>query len=477
MSPAVNNANAVSPTFTGPTYNPGLFPAYNDPFSPEAIIAADRRARRRFVTALGLGFLTYVLCGVIIGLAGGQGWWDNDSINGSWPGKLVRSPSMDGNTTECVNFLKSLPSSSIELPRRRLDTQAQPKANAAEHRPDKTNVYYKSKTYLHLPLTTTDGLFILGYGRYAVGPVKFVVEEPQDSHRLAWDRSKPSVEVEVVAVWNDKELLSSTKVCAMQRAGTLPRDTPYIERGVGIYTPQPAYPDQHRQVSFETVVRFPPSALHELQSLAVRGAGLSPVEIAIPHTQFDRIDLNTSLGPVTVPSSHLLMARELKVRTENGQIDGTFNVSELLDLTTSNGAIRARVNLQKPGRSDFEDVHVAAQTSNGYIVMEYPSHPYGVVLNSSLRSSNGDVSARMGSAFEGGFAMHTSWGRSSVRFDEKAMDPSGRKRERVLNVSKDDRNMGVISKEGSVYWKPIEKSAKGVSTIETTLGAVSMDFA
>ena len=474
-------ASADDSFSAGPTYNPELYPAMNNPFSAEAIAAADKRARRRFILALVLGFGVYVLCGVVLGLAGGQ-WSELDPRYGAWPGKLHREPKQDGNVTDCVNFLKSLPSSGVVLPRSPTGDSGwsmQGVKASKKHRggPDGGTTVYKSKSYLHVPLSEVDGFFLLGTGRFATGPVKLIIAEPQDTAHSAQPINPDSVEVEVVAIWNDKELLQTVKVCSLTRSGLLPRKEGgiYNERGVGIYTPKPEYPDQYKHLTFEVTVRFPPAALHVLQSLSIRGSGFSPVEVALRDVRFDRVSVHTSLGPLVVPHGHVLTGREINLNTSNGAIEGSYNVSQSLTLDTSNGAIKAAINLEKPD-DNARDIDVNIRTSNGYIHASYLSHPDGVKLSSHLESSNGDVTVTHQPEFEGVWQTATSWGKSVVTANDKTKDPTGHKRTRHIEVTRDEHIIGVVNKEGKVFWSPENPDAQGRSTIQTTLGAVTMTF-
>jgi len=278
---------------------------------------------------------------------------------------------------------------------------------------------YKSKSYFHFDVDEQDGFFLVGRGRFSVGPVKFVLEEPK-SKDLAVHRQGlakvPVIEVEVTARWNDKDLLKTTKVCSLtrRRNGTSDdlvgddREAYYHsgkDYGVGIYSPQPDYPDQYRHLSFETIVRFPPSALPRLKNLFLRGPSFTPLDVALSPMQFEHVHFKTENGAVSVPPSYSLAANNLTVHTSNGRVEGTFNVSKALHLESSNGAVEARVNLIKPQDAQTHHISAVGMTSNGNVKLEYLEHPYGVVLESSAQTSNGNAYVDHQPAYEGSFVV------------------------------------------------------------------------
>jgi len=352
---------------------------------------------------------------------------------------------------------------------------------------------YKSKSYFHFDVSEQDGFYLLGRGRFSVGPVKYLLEEPKSKSFNATPGSKPVIEVEVAAVWNDKELLKSTKVCSLTRkrgqdstindnAGPLSKAAG-MDYGVGIYSPRPDYPDQYRQLSFETVVRFPPSALAHFDNLGLEGPSFAPVDVALSPISFDSVHFDTANGAVTVPHRYSLAAEKMDIATSNGHVAGTFNVSRQLHLQSQNGRIEAKVNLielnehRSQSSLAVQPIDVSAVTSNGGVTLHYLEHPYGVVLSSEARTSNGNAEVSHQPAFEGSFELETSWGHGTVSSDDdKAKDPTGEKRKRVMHLSKDEHTIGSVKQAGSIVWQPRNAEMQGCTSVKTSLGAASLRF-
>lgn len=521
----------------GPTFSQAMYRI--DPFTVEALNSADRRARHRFVSALLLGFLVWLSCGLVLGLVGGEGagWWDHrDKHQVQWPGEVPRAPREDGKVGQCADFLKGLPTSAIAMPLVGKDPQRWTSvdvdpvttevllteieeidsgdgdveiSNANEGHPP--NTFYRSKSYFSIELSELDGFYLLARGRFSVGPVTLLVEEPKHVSSASPSSGKPTVEVEVDARWNDKELLKSCKVCSISRNSTIPGHRGR-EYGVGIYSPEPQYSDPYHHVSFETIVRFPPSGLHALASLNVTGPSFSPVEMSLPGLSFDHIDVNTQNGPVLVRAGSALASRSARVHTSNGRIEGTYNVSDQLSLLSTNGPIRTLINLAaREDERDRDDgtrsVHV--KTTNGGISLTYMPHPSGLVLQSRAETTNGDADVRHSTLFEGDFSvsalcreagkewdtsvvvymlmlqvcalpltkLSTSWGKGSVIASDRIRDPTGQNRTRKMHLTRDDHTLGIVEMEGEIAWEPSSpEMRKGRSVVSTSLGRASLDF-
>lgn len=459
--------------------------------------------------SLVLGIFLWAALGTLVGFIGGDGasWWGGDGSDkggdwhgrGSWPGNLKRLPEQDGNVTECADFLKSLPTGAIVIPSpadtidmgRRIPEGERWNQNhwprwlrnrmanlpftgtsvdAQDVPGSDTSTFYKSKTYFHVPVTAKDGLFLLGSGRFSVGPVTVVVTEP--AHSSGKD-GVARVEYEVIARWNDKDLLKSAKVCSLERSS---KQGDGMTRGVGIYTPAPEFSDPYRHLSFETIIRIPPG-LVSISDLTIDGPIFSPLSLDVPSVQFSTVNLTTQDS--TVRSDKPLRAESIAIRNTNGDISGLFNVSETLSLVTSNGGIEASVHLLDS--SSHSDANVAVQTTNGNAALTYLSQPESRTLQSSCISNNGRVSVLHRPTFSGTFSLSTTWGRGIVLINEFVKDPSGKDRQRMSEVEKgkgDDR-MGNVSKVGKVWWR--EKGDEGVvgrshSRVQTTLGEAKIEF-
>lgn len=338
-----------------------------------------------------LGFMMWTILGLLVTIIGGEGagllgdsrpsWSRNH-----WPGGLPRQPTQDGNITSagCADFLKTLPSSADDT--------------------DESHTVYKTRSYFHFEVDETDGVFMLGRGRYATGPVHVVVEEPKSHKGSIATSDRPLVEIEVMAIWNDKDLLKTVKVCPLIRSA---EKGDWQESGVGIYTPAPDYTEPGKRLSFETIVRLPPTGVSKLRSLNVNGQSFYPLSVAPSPLRFGHVNLVSVNGVVTIPAGHQLAGETVYAYASNGRIDGAFNVSESLRLESSNGPIKADISLIAGG-SEQKEITVTGRTSNGYVDLDYLQQPTNVVLLSSAKTSNGDAKVRHQPAFEGDFSVCSS---------------------------------------------------------------------
>lgn len=427
----------------GPTFSRALYPVYNNPFSVSALKEADKRARRRFALTLILGFLLWLLLGLFVGILGGEGaWWGDRPYDSRWPGALEPIPEADGDVMHCADFLKTLPTSVIVLPPSDkghfvIPGSQQPHSSPASSLSPsawwsdeqetttlssgdwggddgRQHTIYKSKVYFHLPITSEDGFFTLARGRYSAGPIKYILEEPQASKDSPSDAggssssstssshiaSLPKIEIEVVARWNDKELLKSSKVCTLSKHTNSTHRT--SEYGVGIYTPSRDFPGAYRHLSFETIIRIPPSGLDSLKFLSLEGPMFAPVEINLSPVTFGTAHFNTSNGSIRAHSP--LIASDIDMKTSNGAIEGNFSISNKLLLQSSNGRIDAHVDLVKSDEAkDMPHIDVKAHSTNGNVYVNYVRHPQDVVLSSSAKTTNGDAVVTHQPAFEGDF--------------------------------------------------------------------------
>lgn len=512
----------------GPSYSRAIFPVFNNPFSPAAIAAADKRARQRFALTLVLGFLLWLVLGLFVGVVGGEGAaiWGDHPYDSRWPGALEPIPEADGHVLHCADFLKTLPTAVIVLPptnkgqfvlpgqQHAISSHEQPNERTTLNSGDwggddgRQHTIYKSKVYFHVPISSEDGFFTLARGRYSAGPIRYVLEEPQSPRDSPTDDeesstssntvAQPKIEIEVVAKWNDKELLKSSKVCALSKhSNSTHRPTEY---GVGIYTPSHDFPGAYRHLSFETVIRIPPSGLRSLRSLELEGSMFSPVEINLSPVTFGKAHFNISNGVVRAQSK--LIASSIDMHTSNGAIEGQFSVSERLLLQSSNGRIDAHVGLVKADEAtDTSHIVVKAHSTNGNVYVDYTDHPQGVVLASSAKTTNGDAVVTHQPTFEGSFSVRayptcprleyitdcwhllqlsTSWGKGTVQSSHSSKDPTGSKRKRHFEITSDKSNFGLVKKEGRIYWgdswKNVTDEMKGDSVVSTTLGTASLDF-
>ncbi|KAJ7350699.1 hypothetical protein DFH08DRAFT_115608 [Mycena albidolilacea] len=285
----------------------------------------------------------------------------------------------------------------------------------------------------------------------------------------------------VTARYHSSHVRDRANVCWMERkhgAGA----------GVGIFTPAP-FDGQTPQdkLYFSITLLLPaslgpslpvynlethlPSFSHDLDSL--RGV-----------LEFDHLLLRSQNEPIAVKS---VFARNATIQTSNALISGSFDASLSLSLVTSNAPIDATVNLHNQNiftttelvlrtrNAQLEsDVNlltssatgeggkfsVNAETSDGPLIMTFPTSPTHSLLNLDAQTSNSPANVWLNHAFEGEFTLAS----SMVFIDQRPFfDPR-----KLRTVFYSDWKNGLVV--GNVRWKmPIFKSkVQGLVRVATT---------
>jgi hypothetical protein len=219
-----------------------------------------------------------------------------------------------------------------------------------------------------------------------------------------------------------------------------------------------------------------PRSRRTLHSLSV-SARIFQVSGVLPSTLVSDVEIRTTSAAIDLGK---LNVRAARIKTTNGEIKGSFNVSRSLSLMTSNGAIDVKVSLFPPTLEDRklpfprppppapEGPHhpreemgfvplphpgdprgpppafppvprlppyyrrwieqdaggqvfptVIVSTSNGAVDLEYVDHPAGLGLHSFVQTTNGRAHVTHPPAYEGDFEVRRiiSW-LSSLRTDE-----------------------------------------------------------
>ncbi|GAA94956.1 uncharacterized protein L969DRAFT_52985 [Mixia osmundae IAM 14324] len=445
----------------GPTYTHSLYPIVNDPFSAENRLEARRRARSRFLKSLLAGLAVWAVTAVIISVLsfGERDWWDRRHQRENLPDEAPSPPRADGHAVKCNGWGDEL-SDSYHLP----------------------DGYYARVARFELSVKPDDLIFLKGTGAFSNGAVDFALDD---------DLSVDHVTVKVEAQYNDPRLLKLANVCQMTKRSS---DEDYVhgrESGIGLYTPLLDSDFPGEQLWFRVHYRLSPR-LASLAGLVV-SAPVMRITGDLPTLLFDRVDLQSNDANIDWAR---LNGHSVRLLSSNGALRGDYNVSQSLSLRTTNGAIDVAVSLfpvrklhkRLPGppptiesSTDLSST-VIATTTNGMIDLRYIAHPVGQELHSLVSSTNGKASVSHRPTFEGDFELSTSWGSAVLSGPDSQSDPSGDKRERVLDVRRRDTGISSSIITGSVYWSDHDAHRdrnardRGDTKVKTSLGAASLHF-
>ncbi|THH00171.1 hypothetical protein EW026_g2301 [Hermanssonia centrifuga] len=341
---------------------------------------------------------------------------------------------------------------------------------------------HAARTSLELPLSS-DLLYILSRGVLSHGVIQINDHGDSDSDVAV---------VGVTFLYNSPSVLDVAKVCALGHGEG--------KHGVGIFTPMHrSHPKHEHRTRFVVDVTLPSSS--SSSPLVIKRFETDmPIFTHYIHdlentVDFHSLKLRTSNGPIVARS---VFAQEGFIQTSNGPIVGNFSSSDSLVLRTSNGVIHANVTLSSGDShqetkldlktsnspitsnitlvSTTEDgtggaFKVNTKTSNGPLVIGYPSAPIDSHLDFEARSSNSPVRATLHETYEGDFFLRSSaWFPTSVEHDDSIEDPAGKDRKRQVDIHKVSR--GVI--EGSVKWVPSEEKQAGTVRISTSNSPVQL---
>ena len=425
-------------------FQPNRWPVYNDPFSPTALAHADSRARRRFVKALAFGFLVWLALGLVLGLSIFEDWnaepgWKRGEFHPrpGWSGNRPDPPPGDGKVTSCGAFT-SAP-----------DLYSSSGASVTNWNDDEE--LEKRAAIFHLAVPEAGGFFLNTRGALSTGSVNFQVTEPL--HRNSFLNSNEDViEIQVEARYDDDTLVELANVCVLERKTS----TGSRAVGVGIYTPpsDEIHSSAMSHLTFRITVRIPPS-LTTLNSFDVHGPMLD-ISGSLPSPHIRLLNLKTLDSPINLEQ---LFVTSAKVSTSNGNIQGFYNVSNSLDLTSQNGKISVQVALHPSDAedSDSEDFEanstsVQATTTNGAIEIEYVEIPLDHILHSSLHTTNGRAQTNLPETFEGKVELETTWGTAKLHGPNfETRDPTGQNRQRKLHLAKKEQILGFSHILGDVW--------------------------
>ncbi|GJE94708.1 hypothetical protein PsYK624_108790 [Phanerochaete sordida] len=420
---------------------------------------AGKRFCRAFTIALLVYFLLAAITSSIAGLGRGHGWSrvvgiEYEDLNTAQP------TAKDGVVLQCIKGPLAWP---IEI----LPPGPVVKASA-----------------FHLD-RLADALYVFSRGLFLSGNIVIVQDERIED--------LDEVIVEVTPLHNTLHWLHAVSVCALMRSPQ--------EMGIGIFAPTRWRSRSIPGIEFEIVVRIPKLPDNEVLQIA-------RFETNAPHfTQhigdlngtvlFRELSLKSSNSHI---SSQSVNAIDAEVMTSNSRIDGHYEVSESLRLSTSNQIINVTATMVhrdpelKPGpvlkmktsnaRIDSSvnlisalpkmvfgqggSFVVEANTSNARLALDFPSAPVDSRLSLYARTSNNNARVQLHPTYEGQFTVKTSKQAATLN-DHPVTDPSGRNRTRRVT----QYNNKWTYSHGMVLWDGMHM---GNVHLETSNGRAELDL-
>jgi len=334
---------------------------------------------------------------------------------------------------------------------------------------------FSSSAEFKLPLSS-EKLFLMSRGT-AAGSVNFVQS----------DKDGKDVKIHVVATYRHESALDYIMVCEISKG----KD----QRGVGVFAPR--WSGRRVGVNFDITVHLP------------SGSGKSPLKIKNFETNlplfahdvgdladtvhFDALSFESSLMRISVGS---LSATEVRLATSSAKIEGTFNTSSSLDLSTANAPINVTVGLSNgkgteatrltmrttnaaigakmslvSGEKTGGEFIISGTTAVGPVDMIVTEAPVGSSISLKARTALAPATVKMHPAYEGEFILSTSLRGVSLSVDEKVEDPAGKERKRSVDI----RRVGSSRVTGSVSWSP-EGKHLGFVNVETSMAPAVLEL-
>lgn len=154
-----------------------------------------------------------------------------------------------------------------------------------------------------------------------------------------------------------------------------------------------------------------------------------------------------------------------------GAEGGTWRTNKSLELHTSNGAIRAPVEVLKPTDLFYNPsqvVSVQAKSENGGVDLRYVGHERGVTLRSSVTTSIGAATAHMHANYEGEWSMEGTQGSTTSapgQGDPRTFASKGRM-EGPINVKE----------QGTIWFDPAAKHSDSQTLVRSSIGTAQLRF-
>ncbi|KAJ6497498.1 hypothetical protein C8R45DRAFT_1093867 [Mycena sanguinolenta] len=319
-------------------------------------------------------------------------------------------------------------------------------------------------------------LFLLSQGALSGGHLEVVSSSRSVPHVL------------ITARYHSSHVRDRANVCWMERKHG-------VGEGIGIFTPA-AFDGQTIEDKIDfTITLLLPSGVGSslpIYNLETHLPSFSHAFDSLRNVlEFDHLVLHSQNEPITAKS---LFARNATVQTSNALISGTFEASNSLSLVTSNAPIDATVNLRNQNiftttelvlrtrNAQLEtDVNlmtssatgeggkfaVKAETSDGPLIMSFPTSPTRSVLKLDAQTSNSEASVWLNHAFEGEFTL-----KSPLVFVDRRpfLDPK-----KLRSVFYGDSQNGMVV--GNVRWKlPVfgKSKVQGFARVATTNNIIKL---
>ncbi|KAJ7721485.1 hypothetical protein B0H16DRAFT_1602500 [Mycena metata] len=362
---------------------------------------------------------------------------------------------------------------------------------------------YAVSTTFDFALPSKALLFLSG-GKSASGHLKI-----QKSENIT-----TRVQVKVIVNYYQTTARDSAKVCTIRRNKG--------EIGVGLFTPTYWRPPiRTDDLSFDVVLTLPHSqSTQYINGLATEMDNFSHDVDTMNGILFGQLRLSATNGHIVTQdiaaeaialitsdaeiTSSLLVASDAKVRSSNGHISGVYNVSNSLELyttnadivaaaivnanhsdpstksvsmVTSNGILNAQINLGLPDSKPAAFV-VETVTTNTDLMTAIVSAPFDSSLTVAAQTSNGRAYLGLPSTYEGRLLASTTNEDTFIKspqFPDPACKghPKCTNRKRSLQVDTiiRGRQGGKGLFDGSVFWDE-KNAARSEASVSTSNAAV-----
>ncbi|KAJ6536928.1 hypothetical protein B0H19DRAFT_962541 [Mycena capillaripes] len=314
---------------------------------------------------------------------------------------------------------------------------------------------YAAKASFELPVSS-DTIFLLsrsivqnhGKNLFAGGGVEYVQSADISD----------SVTIDISARYWNHEYLEASKACLLERRGN--------EKGVGIFwdgTSDREHHDDHMlpELHFKITVKFPstedgsPLAINKFSAdLDVYAQLLRDLS----GVRFKSMALKSALAPIFGDS---LVSERAEILTSMDRIEGTYNATKLMVLTTSvapidvivnlidtgdsgdsvsdclrRSYIQANVSLTSTTDSSSGAFDVSARTTNAPLRLNILSAPVDSLVTIDGATALDAAHVKLPTTFEGALSAQTSLASVNVDFAEGVEDPKGEGRTRTFRVNR-----------------------------------------
>jgi len=321
---------------------------------------------------------------------------------------------------------------------------------------------YSAETSFELPVSS-DLLYFLTRGGSNVGAVNIVTS----------DVVKDSADVLVHVDYQTQEGLDHANLCLLKKEEE-------NGNGAGIFTPDDWVATPQERMHFDVTVTFPATSGSEPLEVKNFQSNSSHYLYTIGDTQdsvfFDAFTILADSAGITSDS---IFAGDGIFSATKAAIKGAFNVTNSLELTTTNAGITAQVGLRNdapslltgvPFKTRYGSAHhsicfddatggnfkVSATTIKAPVTLTFTNSPVDSIQTFVASTNNAPITVTMNSAYEGAFTLDSSSAPVSAS-KSGATDPSGQGRTRAV----DQTPGGMGHTKGSTYWQP--NSGPGVS--------------